>query len=207
MNKYLTLCVLILFLFVILLSQIKTSSSFYNDIETSINNHIIAYSITSIPTPIPRSVIINEIYVKGDQHGEWVEILNTTNQDIDLTNYTINDNISSDPIPSNTTIHANSYAVIVTKNSSVVIPPGITTIVLDENNIGTGLNDTGDIIQLKSNNLIIDELSYGDIKTIFNLPSPSENKSLSRIPDGTDTNNSSDWIIDSSPTLGSINTL
>jgi hypothetical protein len=74
-------------------------------------------------------------------------------------------------------------------------------IVLDSP-IGSGLANTGDALLLKSGDGIIDAMSYGSDSSIFDLPAADAGKSLSRNPNGKDTNTSSDWIELDIPTPG-----
>ena len=74
--------------------------------------------------------------------------------------------------------------------------------------IGNGFNDAWDEVYLKNaSSLIIDSMSYGNVTTIFPTPpgAPAANQSLARSPNGTDTDTAADWVIDTSPSLGTAN--
>ena len=161
------------------------------------------------PTPISApSLVINEVSSDGVSALEWVEIYNPTNSSVDISGWKIEDGDSDDTIPSVSPIPAGGYVVIRGNTSSVVIPNTAILITLSNASIGSGLNDPGDLIRLKDpSGLTVDEISYGNINTIFPTPpsEPNSGESLSRSPNGVDTNTASDWVIDTTPSIGLAN--
>ncbi|MFA6422742.1 MAG: lamin tail domain-containing protein [Candidatus Buchananbacteria bacterium] len=120
---------------------------------------------TSTPeyNPINGDVVINEFLSSPDDgQKEWVELFNNTSSTVDLSGWTISDNVS--PITINGEIETKNYFVI-------------------EFNSGK-LNNSGDAIYLKnSSGDIIDNLSYGDLSG-SQLPAPDKNNSLALKTDG-----------------------
>jgi len=168
---------------------------------------------TSSPTPTPTpNILINELSSAGSSsQNEWIEIFNRTGSSIDVSGWKIADATSFDSIPSVSPIPANGYGVIITDESTVLglIPSSAITIQLQSSDIGSGLNNTGDAVYLRnSTNFEVDSMSYGNNSTIFSgIPTPGVGQSLIRDPNGTDSDTSSDWKLDSSPSIGEANSL
>lgn len=136
-------------------------------------------------------VVINEVNPNGD---DWVEIYNPTDSSVDISGWKIHDNSSDiDSIPASTTIPSKGYGVIVAKDSPVVVPDSAIKITLTSA-IGNGLAAGSDSLFLKdaTDTAIIDSVVWDNI---------SEGKTLSRIPNGNDTDNASDWQLED-PTIG-----
>lgn len=161
-------------------------------------------TLTPTPTTSPTHLIINEVFVDGNEKKEWVELYNSTPSSINVSGWKIEDNYSTDTFPTVSPIPANGYAVIIPHNSNVNgIPTEAITIELGDNYIGNGLADTGDRLTLKNaSDATIDNMSYGTDTTIFNLAAPGNNKSLARNPNGTDTNTAGDWNRNATPSIG-----
>ncbi len=109
----------------------------------------------------PGQIVINELVSDPTDGVEWVEILNTTSQAIDLTGSSLIDaSANSTPLP------------------EVVLAPGA-LIVIDNPN--GNLNNAGDTITLlDSYGSLIDTLAYGTTE----LPAPSDGESAARNSDG-----------------------
>lgn len=209
----------ILFL-ALLLSSILTAvtiqftKSLFTSSANNTNNSFTAAAVFPTPTTTPANhIVINEVSLLGTSPEEWVELFNPTNSPIDINGWSISDNSGSDIISniSNTTqIPSNSYAVILTQNSTVTnIPSSALQIHVSTNDIGSGLNNTGgDRVVLKNgSNSIVDKMSYGNDTTAFIGPPgiPSNGKTISRIPNGKDTDIASDWQTNTNPTIGGTN--
>lgn len=177
--------------------------AFFSDSETSTENVFQAAEV------FPAQVVINEVSSGGNNNSEWVELFNSSSSPIDTTNWTIQDNDSSeiDTLPAGI-IPAGGYGVIVGNNTTVSgIPGGVTVITLSDNQIGNGLNNDGDRLTLRdSANNIIDQMNYGNDSTFFTFSSaPTSTQTSARSPNGQDTNTGTDWVIDSSPSIGASN--
>ena len=194
----------------------KISFSYFSDSAVSDGNVFAASAeFPTTPTPTttpPVSIVINEVFEASNNMDEWIELYNPSNSPIAISGWKIADALTSDTFPTVSPIPSNGYAVIVGQNSNVPtsIPSTAITIELGNVPIGSGLNSDGDAVYLRNNSdVLFDQMSYGDNSDVFPTPPPvpSPTQSLSRIPNGTDTNSSADWQLDSSPTIGTENSL
>ncbi len=184
------------------------SGSFFTDTATSTGNSFTAW----IPTPPPLlHLVINEVSPTGRDKNEWVELFNPTNSSINISGWKIADALTDDTFPATTSaIPANGFAVLIGNNSNVSgIPPSALKITLTNATIGSGLNDSGDTVTLKNPaDSVIDQMSYGNASpSAFPSPpaAPNSGKTVSRHPNGVDTDTSSNWLTNTSPTLGTAN--
>jgi len=176
--------------------------------------------------PTGGGLVINE--VDYDQPGsdtmEFVEIYNSSNAAIDLTNVavvTVNGNGGSEygRYALSGSLAAGEYLVV--GNSAVVVPTGVTFITLPSNGMQNGAPDGVALIDTV-NNTLIDALSYeGSITaaTITGFAGPVSlvegtaatagdfgPQSLSRLPNGQDTNDAdADFTASATPTPGAAN--
>ncbi len=150
-------------------------------------------SATPPSEPQAGEIVINEFVADPVDGGqEWIELYNRADRQIDLTNFTITE--GSGAVTSLTgalgTYEAGRYYVLYS-------PKG-------------NLNNSGDIIILKYQDQIIDQVSYGtwdDGNKTDNAPAIADPLSCGRIPNGTDTNNDAIDFIKITPTPGTVNTL
>lgn len=186
----------------------KTTYSLFSDTASSIGN--VFSAATSFP--LPKHIVINEIYIDGNSKGEWVEIYNQKDSPVDVSGWKISDSNAyetgnDDTFPTVSPIPAHGYGVIITNQSTVTgIPSSAIIISLTNANIGSGLNDDGDAVIIKNaSGSIIDKMSYGNYSPpIFPSPpaAPGLNQTLARSPNGQDTDITFDWIIDNTPSIG-----
>lgn len=178
----------------------------FSDSASSTNN--VFSAAQEFPTPTPTgSLVINEVFVAGNSNEEWVEIFNNTLSSVDISGWSIADNTSSDPVPSSPSIPAGGYAVIVSDNSVVSVPLSAIKIQLGSP-IGNGFAVGGDSVSLtNSSAVVVDSMNWGSDTTFFSpsIAAPVNDQSLARNPNGADTNIASDWIIDTTPTIGVAN--
>lgn len=163
--------------------------------------------LSPTPTPIP-SLVINEVSSDGNPNLEWVEIYNPTASAVDVSGWKIEDGNSDDTFPAVSPIPSGGYGVVIGNASTVVVPGSAITIILGDANIGSGLNDSGDLVLLRTpTSVIVDAMNYGNVVTVFPTPpaAPDSGESVARIPNGVDTNTSLDWQLDTSPTIGVAN--
>lgn len=176
-------------------------------------------TLTSMPTPsnIATNLIINEVLydttsnqdVPNRGEGEFVELHNPTNSPININNWTIADNQSTETF-SDITIPANGFLIIsgeplVDFQSIWTLPAGTLYFDTLDAEIGGGLSNSGDRLILKNNNgTIIDQISWESDTSILNpsLPDSTTGKSHERNPDGLDTNSASDFTINNTPQPG-----
>lgn len=197
---------------------VGSSMALFSSGAQSTNNVFAAAEIFPSPSPIPINpgdVVINEIYYDvctpandcgNNPQNEWVELYNSTNNVIDLTDWTLEDNSSSDTIPS-ASIQPHSFVVITSESHTFDIWSNVSDDqrVILGSSIGNGLSDTGDRLILKdSNQVIVDVMSYGDDTSQLNPAATDVSKghSLERDPNGVDTDTAADFIDRSIPQPG-----
>ncbi len=182
------------------------------DVEEIVNN-------VSTGSWAPKEKLkINKVYYDVDcKHGsepanEWVELYNPSADPINIANWTIEDNNSSDVLAiSSLVIPAYGYAVI-TGNSSTwgywIIPSGAKKIVLADGTIGDGLANNADMLVLRNaSGIIVDQMNWGipDVSWpnyndnlwnpgVQSLSHLTTGYMLSRSPNGYDTDSVSDFI-------------
>ncbi|MDD2646424.1 MAG: lamin tail domain-containing protein [Patescibacteria group bacterium] len=140
-------------------------------------------------------ILISEIFPEPDltkNEKEWTEFYNSTNQVIDLNNWTIEDNTAKLKILSNIILSPQQYKV------------------LDSGDFTFTLNNSGDVLILKNGSTIIDKITYGDFEDgnlDDNALRPGKSKSIGR-QNGIDTNNDkNDFYFSLIPTPGQANNL
>ena len=149
---------------------------------------------------------INKVYYDvADNRGveganEWVEIYNQTNTDLDISGWSICDSNSCDVIPSNSDlIPAEGYAVITASSTTWdywFVPSEISKIVLGDIKIGNGLANDGDAIYLKRpDGIVVDEMNWQGNTDVWSsgANAVAEGSVLTRITNGFDTDQASDW--------------
>lgn len=159
-----------------------------NPISDNPNNETIENPNFSKPkhilNPEKGMIIINEIMPnpqKGD--NEWVELYNTTGTHIDLNNWLLIDASKKETTLSGI-IGANNFILIEKINGN--------------------LNNSGDTIQLVSQDTIIDSLTYNSTNNY--APLPQKGEALARINESQNTqNNQIDFAITTLPTPGQLN--
>lgn len=135
-------------------------------------------------------ILINEVYSDPNAgESEWIELYNPTDSDIDLTNFSIEDGTHKPVSLAGRIIDKNSYLVLYGGSGK---------------DFTFGLNNSGDYLILKDNNLIVDQLCYGDWDDGANNPdnnakAPDKGKSISR-KDGVDTDIDKDDFFVTNPT-------
>ncbi len=212
----------------------NASLALFVDSATSTNNTFTAAvefatpSATMTPTGTPTptgpeaspiattgAIVINEVSSDGAASTEWVELYNPTSTSINVSGWRIGDQNTfdtpaddDDTFPSVTPIPPGGFAVVITTGSSVVVPGSALTITLPNGTIGSGLNDPGDSVILRNSaNTIIDTTNYGTESSFFTSQSaaPGSGQTISRNPNGVDTNTGADWILDTTPSIGVTN--
>jgi DNA/RNA endonuclease G (NUC1) len=133
-----------------------------------------------------------------DTANEWFELQNVSAGDITLTNWTITDNVSSDPIPTVTLGPGGHVIIAATAAGFASEHPGFTGTVLaiGDGAIGNGLANSGDALILKNElSVVVDGLSWGSNATVLD-PSAgidSATNTNQRNAAGTDTDTAADW--------------
>jgi len=130
----------------------------------SVVNNTEIIKVTSVP---PTEIVINEFV--SDNTTEWVELYNKGGDAVDLTGWTLEDEVgNSKSLTSLGTIEAYGYKVFTTSSWPFV-----------------WLNNDGDVIWLKNpTGETVDRVGYG---TSGDAPAPEAGNSAGRYPNGIDT--------------------
>lgn len=122
---------------------------------------------------------------------EWIEIYNSSLINIDLSDFTIEDG----------TNRPNRLSGIIDADSYLVLEKGT--------DFSFGLNNSGDTIILKNAEEIIDQITYGSFDAGWgidnNAMSPNKERTISRIPNGIDSNIDKNDFCETQTTQGSKN--
>jgi hypothetical protein len=185
------------------------SRSLNQSVDSSTSSACI--SSTSFSTTTPRgSEVLNE----------WVEVYNQTSIEQDITGWSICDHTSCDVIPETAILPPFGYAIITAASSTLAfwnISPSFPSVVLPDGTIGDGLDNDNDMLILqRPDGVTVDQMNYGQSPNIgwanYNsdvwIPGTldvSEGGILARSPNGYDTDQSSDWVELSAPTITLIN--
>ena len=188
-------------------SLVQKSFALFSTSSQSLENTFVASS--SFPSISPTienlHIVINEVQPLGTSSAEWVELYNPTNQAIDISGWKIEESEFEDVFGTNLILQAGSYAIVVSPTFNTSSLPSTTLLVKLDSSIGNGINDVnGHLVLSNSSSTVVDKMSYGTDTTAFTSPPdiPSPNKTLSRIPNGIDTDLSADWVTNSNPTIG-----
>jgi len=161
----------------------------------------------------PGDVVVNEVAYDPtgtpDQWHEWVELYNSTESAIVVAGWAISDGNTGDWL--STFVIPPHGLVIVAADASTFtsVHPDCTSPVIDLGSyIGSGLNNTGDRVELWEDDTLIDAMSYGADTTYFTLPGVAPGHSLERSSPGMDTDSANDWVDrpDPTPGVGPLNT-
>jgi hypothetical protein len=163
----------------------------------------------SSPTLLISEVEYDSIQSGTDSAYEWLELYNNTSSPMELTNWTISDNVSTDVISPTVTIPVGGCLVIAASEGFYTNYPSFTgaIVFIADGKIGNGLGNTGDRLVLKdSEGMVIDQMSYGTDTTAFDpaCPGVKEGHSLERSPANVDTDTAADWIDQEFPNPGSV---
>jgi hypothetical protein len=155
-------------------------------------------------------IVINEVLYDSigewpDADGEWVELYNRGDVAVDVAGWTLEDNRSSDVLPT-LIIEPGGFGVVASTNRFFEAHADFRgPVVVLRGRIGNGLGNAGDRLYLKSpDGAVVDAISWGDDATVFDPPIPGvpAGHSIERAPAGRDTGRASDFVDNHSPTPG-----
>ncbi len=161
----------------------------------------------SSPTLLISEVLYDPLGAEPDE--EWIELYNSASSPIEMTDWTISDNMSTDVISPTVTIPVGGCLVIAASEDFYTSYPGFTgdIVFVADGRIGNGLSNSGDRLLLKDGEgTVIDQMSYGTDTTAFDpaCPDVAAGYSLERSPANVDTDTAEDWIEQESPNPGSV---
>ena len=178
---------------------------------------VLALLLTSQLSPVigasPSTLLISEVLydpLGTEPNEEWIEVFNNSASPMELTDWTISDNLSTDVISPTTTIPAGGCMVIAASSEDFYANyPAFTgaIVFIADGRIGNGLGNTGDRLILKdSEGTVIDQMSYGTDTTAFHpaCPDVAAGHSLERSPANVDTDTAEDWVDQEFPDPGAV---
>jgi len=157
---------------------------------------------TATPTPAvrPAVLLLNEVLAAGpDSRGhlsQFVELKNMTDVVMSLNGWSLRDEDDVWSLTGGVDVAPGGYALLVLNGRAPSVPAEVPLVVLTKKN--KGLDPTGGRLGLRGpGGVTIDQISWGDDTSVFNpaLPAPPSGQSLSRLPDGTDTDSAADFAV------------
>ncbi len=176
-------------------------------------------TLTATPTPTvsvtppggwPR-LLLSEVLYDALQEGtdndyEWVEVHNPTIVKVALVGWWIKDNAGQDELPS-FELAPGEFAVIAARSAMFTAehPTFSGKLIGLKGTIGNGLGNSGDAVQLLApDNSVVDAMSYGTNKDVFDPPCSGVDpgQSLARIDGVADSDTALDWQVQAAPNPG-----
>ena len=161
----------------------------------------------SSPTLLISEVLYDALGAEPAE--EWIELYNNASSPIELTDWTISDNLSTDVISPTVTIPVGGVIVIAASEDFYISYPDFpgAIVFVADGRIGNGLGNGGDRLMLKDDEgMVIDQMSYGADTTAFDPAclDVAAGHSLERSPVNVDTDTAGDWIDQESPNPGTV---
>jgi hypothetical protein len=103
-----------------------------------------------------QKIIITEIAAHEPSNLEWIEIYNTTNQELDISTLIFYENETNHSVTSNGFLPANTYAIIANKADEL----NFKNIDLIYDSSWSSLNQSGENLQLILNDVVQDSITY-----------------------------------------------
>lgn len=152
-----------------------------------------AFNVNPLPAGPTINLVISEVLFNEPGNftsKEWIEIFNPTQNAINLTGYTLNDNSSSYAIVNGTIISSGQVIVFAKRPDMLGFTPDFT-------NLNLLLNNGGDKVELRNaSNVIVDFVAWGNFIGGWGL-SAGDAQSIRRIALPTDP---SSWLSNQTPT-------
>ncbi|WP_423224762.1 lamin tail domain-containing protein [Candidatus Amarolinea aalborgensis] len=165
------------------------------------------------PTALPpAAVLITEVEYDSIESGsdsawEWLELRNNSDSLLRLSGWSLRDNLGADLLPT-LVFTPGAYLILAADPAHFLTHyPTVTAPVIGipDGQIGNGLGNTGDLLRLSdSTGRVVDALSWGDNRSVFDPPAPdvAPGHSLARRDPTTDTDTAADWFDETAPSPG-----
>ena len=139
-----------------------------------------------------------------DADFEWVELVNVSDADIDTAGWQLADGTAARALPA-AVIPPGGYFVV--RGASASLPANVTSGVSPGGEIGNGLGNTGDVIQLLGpGGSVADVMSFGDNREVFDpAPEPPGAGETLGVIDPAADPASENWAVTLRPTPGEPN--
>ncbi len=177
--------------------NLETSDSVLTDIYiTQINKFNALFEKTGEPIEVPRTeIVINEIMFRpaeNQQSGDWIEIYNNGNIDVDLSNWQLKDDNNSNfyIIPEGTILRKNDFMILSDKPLRFREYYGLTRNVIGGFDFGFGEDDMVRLFDDK--NQLIDIVNYVTFSPLTDLTNRTGN-TLELIHPNLENNISLNW--------------
>ncbi|MFN8508640.1 MAG: lamin tail domain-containing protein [Dehalococcoidia bacterium] len=165
--------------------------------------------VVSPPLPGATTLRLSEVLIRPGGEGrdvdfEWVELVNTGTDPVDLAGWRLGDAAQMDNLPA-AVVPAGGYAVVAAK--AAVLPAGVIVVRVADGAIGRGINNGGDVLRLAApDGREVDAISFGDNEDAFSPapPAPGEGETLG-LRDPSSERGADAWAITLRPTPGAPN--
>lgn len=134
-----------------------------------------ATSVVGAGNSGPKTLRISEFMSDPEEAGrdspfEWVELVNAGDAAVDLEGWSIGDAGAVDVLGA-AVVAPGGYVVVAGRDAS--FPEGVAVARVGDGEIGRGLNNAGDVIRLLApDGTVVDAISYGDNRSVFDAPPP-----------------------------------
>jgi hypothetical protein len=131
---------------------------------------------TPVATAAHVTLRISEVMADPEEGGrdgpfEWVELVNTGTEPVDLAGWKLGDAVSSDALPT-TVVPPGGYVVVAGREARFA--DGILLVRVPDGEIGNSLNNAGDALYLIApDGTTVDAMSFGTNTAVFASPPPA----------------------------------
>ncbi len=157
---------------------------------------------TTTTISLVNHVVFSEVFYdtpETESEEEWIEFYNPTVDSIDLSGLTIEDGAANSySIPNGAIIASGEFLIIARDDTGFWNLYGFSP---DVSDLNFGLNNDGDVLKLKNDDVEIDMVAWKNYVSGWNLES-SESESIQRYPSNIDTDTVNDWISHTTPNPG-----
>lgn len=140
-----------------------------------------------------------------DPGGEWIVLWNPSNKTVQIVGWKLRDTQGDEELPAIELPAGATVLVTAVEAGGSVLPPATLRVTLP-GHIANGLRNAGDSLALlDSSGQLVDALSWGDDRSVFNPPVPVTRAGQPLIRNGaTDSDSASDWMVLAAPTATAV---